>query len=172
MQQLRHLPSSPPPEGRQNIRWSGACMQSRSAQHKTSIPFSWARGEFPFAIKMRRLYILNRERESAPRHRKTSCRMDRCMIVVWFLCGMSMRQLRHLPFSPPPKGRQNIRWSGVCMQSRSAQHKTSMNRHALRLWGSMLQWRMEKRDVYVHDVYCKTNYAFCAFACCEHACSS
>ena len=83
-----------------------------------------------------------------------------------------MRQLRHLPFGPPPKGRQNVRWSGVCMQSRSAQHKTSTSKHALHLWGSMVQGRMGKRDVYVHDAYCKTTYAFCAFACCEHACSS
>ena len=34
-----------------------------------------------------------------------------------------MQQSRHLPSMPPPKDRQNILWSGVCIQSRSAQHE-------------------------------------------------
>ena len=83
-----------------------------------------------------------------------------------------MQQLRHLPSRPPPKGRRNIRWSSVCMQSRSGQHETSTDKHALQLWGSALQWRMETRDMYVHDVYCANVNACLAFAYCECACPS
>ena len=83
-----------------------------------------------------------------------------------------MQQLRHFPSRPPPRGRQNIRWSSVCMQRRSGHHKTSTNKHALHRGGFTLQWRMETRDLYDHDAYCANANAFCAFAYCEDACPS
>ena len=83
-----------------------------------------------------------------------------------------MQQLRHLPSRLPPKGRRNIRWSSVCMQSRGGQHETSTDKHALHLWVSTLQYPMETSDMCVHDVYCASVNACLAFAYCEHACPS